>query len=78
MQTLHAGACCTTQHAIFLLPWYCMVSCARTHSQCPCVHALQYLQYKNARPDYLKEVWRVVNWSEAGRRFAEATRAHVA
>lgn len=32
-----------------------------------------YLQYKNARPDYLKEVWRVVNWRDVGRRFQEAT-----
>ncbi|PSC72370.1 superoxide dismutase [Mn] [Micractinium conductrix] len=32
-----------------------------------------YLQYKNARPDYLKEVWKVVNWKEAGRRYREAT-----
>jgi Fe-Mn family superoxide dismutase len=22
-----------------------------------------YLQYKNARPDYLKEIWKVVNWN---------------
>lgn len=34
-----------------------------------------YLQYKNARPEYLKEVWKVVNWAEAGRRFKEATGA---
>ncbi|GAB4816184.1 hypothetical protein N2152v2_003230 [Parachlorella kessleri] len=37
-----------------------------------------YLQYKNARPDYLKEVWKVVNWADASRRFEEATKAHVA
>ncbi|KAL4447307.1 hypothetical protein ABPG77_007340 [Micractinium sp. CCAP 211/92] len=34
-----------------------------------------YLQYKNDRPAYLKEVWKVVNWAEAGRRFKEATGA---
>ena len=21
-----------------------------------------YLQYKNMRPDYLKEMWKIVNW----------------
>eukprot|EP00605_Chrysophyceae_sp_TOSAG23-4_P002022 GSChrysophyteH1.ASY1.ANO1.2237.1 assembled CDS len=23
-----------------------------------------YLQYKNVRPDYVKEIWKVVNWSD--------------
>eukprot|EP00455_Lapot_gusevi_P012400 TRINITY_DN1585_c0_g1_i1.p1 TRINITY_DN1585_c0_g1~~TRINITY_DN1585_c0_g1_i1.p1 ORF type:complete len:221 (+),score=81.30 TRINITY_DN1585_c0_g1_i1:79-741(+) len=31
-----------------------------------------YLQYKNARPDYLKEIWKVINWNEVARRFAAA------
>jgi Fe-Mn family superoxide dismutase len=31
-----------------------------------------YLQYKNVRPDYLKAVWKVVNWQEVGKRFAAA------
>lgn len=31
-----------------------------------------YLQYKNVRPDYLKAVWKVVNWAEVGKRFAAA------
>lgn len=34
-------------------------------------HAL-YLQYKNAKADYLKEVWKVINWREAGRRYEES------
>lgn len=38
---------------------------------------VQYLQYKNARPDYLKEVWKVVNWRDVGRRFEAATGASV-
>ncbi|KAG2305907.1 hypothetical protein Bca52824_025655 [Brassica carinata] len=25
-----------------------------------------YLQYKNVRPDYLKNVWKVINWNYAG------------
>ncbi|KAL4443583.1 hypothetical protein ABPG75_011320 [Micractinium tetrahymenae] len=33
------------------------------------------IDYKNDRPAYLKEVWKVVNWAEAGRRFKEATGA---
>ena len=31
-----------------------------------------YLQHKNVRPDYLKAVWKVVNWAEVGKRFAAA------
>ncbi|KAK3242911.1 Superoxide dismutase [Mn], mitochondrial [Cymbomonas tetramitiformis] len=31
-----------------------------------------YLQYKNVRPDYLKAVWQVVNWSDVGARLAAA------
>ncbi|EFN50672.1 hypothetical protein CHLNCDRAFT_13078, partial [Chlorella variabilis] len=34
-----------------------------------------YLQYKNARPDYLKEIWRIVNWRDVGRRYEDATGA---
>lgn len=30
-----------------------------------------YLQYKNARPDYLKAIWQVVNWSNVAERFAK-------
>lgn len=31
-----------------------------------------YLQYKNVRPDYLKEIWKVVNWRNVGERLAAA------
>nr|BAM68573.1 mitochondrial Mn-superoxide dismutase [Equisetum arvense] len=28
-----------------------------------------YLQYKNVRPDYLKNIWKVVNWKDVAARF---------
>ena len=28
-----------------------------------------YLQYKNMRPDYLKNIWRIINWKEVEKRF---------
>lgn len=31
-----------------------------------------YLQYKNARPDYLKAIWQVVNWQNVAERFEQA------
>jgi Fe-Mn family superoxide dismutase len=31
-----------------------------------------YLQYKNVRPDYLKAIWKVVNWKNVAERFAKA------
>jgi len=31
-----------------------------------------YLQYKNVRPEYLKEVWHVVNWRDVAQRFRAA------
>lgn len=31
-----------------------------------------YLQYKNVRPDYLKEIWKVVNWKDVAERLANA------
>ncbi|KAM3569298.1 hypothetical protein VYU27_008605 [Nannochloropsis oceanica] len=31
-----------------------------------------YLQYKNVRPDYVKAIWKVVNWKDAEARFAAA------
>ncbi|KAJ1984899.1 Superoxide dismutase [Mn], mitochondrial [Dimargaris verticillata] len=33
-----------------------------------------YLQYKNVRPDYLKEIWKVVNWKNVEDRYAAATK----
>ncbi|XP_050936311.1 superoxide dismutase [Mn], mitochondrial-like isoform X3 [Cucumis melo] len=30
-----------------------------------------YLQYKNVRPDYLKNIWKVINWKYAGEIFAK-------
>jgi len=32
-----------------------------------------YLQYKNVRPDFIKAMWEVVNWSDVQARFAAAT-----
>eukprot|EP00050_Salpingoeca_kvevrii_P003747 m.232419 g.232419 ORF g.232419 m.232419 type:complete len:315 (+) comp10875_c0_seq68:911-1855(+) len=31
-----------------------------------------YLQYKNVRPDYLKAIWRIVNWNNVNERFEAA------
>ncbi|CAM6058439.1 unnamed protein product [Sphagnum tenellum] len=31
-----------------------------------------YLQYKNVRPDYLKNVWKVVNWRDVAKRYDSA------
>ena len=33
-----------------------------------------YLKYQNKRPDYVSAYWNVVDWAEADRLFAEATR----
>ncbi|BBM97262.1 superoxide dismutase, Fe-Mn family [Marchantia polymorpha subsp. ruderalis] len=30
-----------------------------------------YLQYKNVRPDYLKNIWKVVNWKDVSSRYEE-------
>eukprot|EP00889_Picochlorum_renovo_P001718 jgi/Picre1/28748/NNA_004147.t1 len=32
-----------------------------------------YLQYKNVRPDYLKEIWKVVNWNNVADRLKNAS-----
>jgi len=31
-----------------------------------------YLQYKNARPEYLKQIWQVVNWKDVAARYEAA------
>ena len=31
-----------------------------------------YLQYKNVRPEYLKNIWRVVNWGNVAERYEKA------
>lgn len=31
-----------------------------------------YLQYKNARPDYLNAIWQVINWAVVGERYEAA------
>ena len=31
-----------------------------------------YLQYKNVRPDYVKNIWKIVNWKNVEQRFEEA------
>eukprot|EP01113_Clastostelium_recurvatum_P043988 TRINITY_DN736_c0_g1_i1.p1 TRINITY_DN736_c0_g1~~TRINITY_DN736_c0_g1_i1.p1 ORF type:complete len:255 (+),score=93.21 TRINITY_DN736_c0_g1_i1:26-766(+) len=32
-----------------------------------------YLQYKNARPDYLKAIWQIVNWKNVEERLTQAS-----
>lgn len=31
-----------------------------------------HLQYKNVRPDYVKEIWKVANWTDISARYADA------
>ena len=33
-----------------------------------------YLDYKNAKPDFLKNIWNVINWEKVEKRFEEATK----
>lgn len=33
-----------------------------------------YLQYKNLRPKYLEEIWKVINWECVAQRYAAATK----
>lgn len=35
-----------------------------------------YLQYKNVRPDYVKNIFRVANWRDVARRLEEAKRGN--
>lgn len=32
-----------------------------------------YLDYKNVRMDYVKQIWKIINWADAERRFIHAT-----
>ena len=32
------------------------------------------MQYKNVRPDYVKEIWKIVNWKNIEERFNAATK----
>ncbi|CDR32871.1 Fe-Mn family superoxide dismutase [Criblamydia sequanensis] len=34
-----------------------------------------YLQYKNVRPDYLKNIWKIINWKNVEERYAKAQSA---
>ncbi|WP_346138759.1 Fe-Mn family superoxide dismutase, partial [Saccharopolyspora erythraea] len=31
-----------------------------------------YLQYRNVKADYVKQLWNVVNWDEVAKRFEDA------
>jgi superoxide dismutase, Fe-Mn family len=31
-----------------------------------------YLQYENRRPDYVKAIWNVINWTDVEKRFGAA------
>ena len=33
-----------------------------------------YLKYQNKRPDYLKEIWNVINWNKVGEHFEKASK----
>ena len=35
-----------------------------------------YIGYKNARPVFLKQMWKVVNWEKVGERLAAAVKEH--
>lgn len=32
-----------------------------------------YLQYKNVRPDYVKEIWKIINWKDVAERYTKAS-----
>jgi len=36
-----------------------------------------YLQYRNARADFVKAVWNIINWEDVARRYQEARAARV-
>lgn len=31
-----------------------------------------YLQYNNVKADYLKEIWKVINWKDVASRYSKA------
>ena len=31
-----------------------------------------YLDYKNVRPNYLKEIWKIINWKKVAQRLDDA------
>ena len=31
-----------------------------------------YLDYKNVRPDYVKQIWKITNWTDVAERLKEA------
>ena len=33
-----------------------------------------YLQYKNVRPDYVKAIWKIINWKNVEQRFLDAAK----
>lgn len=33
-----------------------------------------YLDYKNVRMDYVKQIWKIINWADVERRFLNATK----
>lgn len=33
-----------------------------------------YLQYKNVRADFVKEIWKIINWQKVSERYAAASR----
>ena len=33
-----------------------------------------YIDYKNVRLDYVKQIWKIVNWKDAERRYLAATK----